>query len=135
MRESKFRGMSLNGWVYGCYLIIEQGAAPAESCIWHIGNNEGIPVEIESVGQFTGLHDKNGKEIYKGDIVNYTLQGMHSSHFKETYHTNPVEFSEAAFWLDGVLLSHILEEDNELEIVGNIFENLELLEGETECQN
>lgn len=67
MREIKFRAKDMSGeWVYGD--LIHKRTAPGEAMI---RCKQGIEsdVDIETIGQYTGLKDKNGKEVYEGDIV------------------------------------------------------------------
>lgn len=68
-REIKFRGLRVygKGWVYGDLL-----------CNWTIpiilSDNDGNEYKVnpETIGQFTGLKDKNGKDIYEGDQLHST---------------------------------------------------------------
>lgn len=74
--------------------------------------------------QFTGLADKNGKEIYEGDIVKYSLPGEKKEDGEIEY-IERVEYSGSCFCIDETIP---LDAFNEIvEIIGNIFENPELL--------
>lgn len=81
-------------------------------------------VNPETVGQFTGLTDKNGKKIFEGDIVKV-------SHGGSTYYAK-IEWDDGSFWVanhDIQMPSYISEVSKTyLEIIGNIHDNPELLE-------
>jgi uncharacterized phage protein (TIGR01671 family) len=70
-----------------------------------------------TLSQFTGLKDKNGKEIFEGDILSHR------------YYSKPVlcEFVDGSFIFDD-----ISKYDKSLEVIGNIYQNPELLGGENE---
>ena len=86
-------------------------------------------MDIE-VLQFTGLQDRNGKEIYEGDILKYNFP--YDGRLK---HTSPVTYLEtqASFGLKDIYGNEIplyrITANNYFEVVGNIYENPELLEG------
>ena len=72
MREIKFRGKTLSGkWVYG-YYVGKDTIIPFEDVNFDLGFIDTSPcyeVIPDSIGQFTGVLDKNGKEIYEGDVL------------------------------------------------------------------
>lgn len=93
---------------------------------------EEIWFEIEDLEllQYTGLKDKNGVEIYEGDIIRYFSEVMSKKEW-----ICSVEVIGATFavrtgkksYMDGSFLNR-LSKDEKLEIIGNIYENPELLE-------
>lgn len=125
MREIKFRAKTVTAdeWVFGHYAFVDG---------YHVIYENGRPIIIKSItlGQFTGLKDKNGKEIYEGDIICYN-GGYTTSRAKMTVKWMDVGFVLEAY---GELWAYSLGEciTNTLEAIGNIYENPELLE---ESQN
>jgi hypothetical protein len=112
MREIKFRGKSIKceEWIYGCYA---KDSYHDLNCKAYIDCIEVIP---ETVGQFIGLRDKSGKEIYEGDIIKFLWDGK--------FRIDVIEFS-APMFSPSNSVRWSLQKD---EIIGNIHDNPELLE-------
>lgn len=136
MREIKFRGKRKdnNKWVYGdLAFLFGKNPFIMSKCRFFtdhykgelVDNNEVllggfVSVKDETMGQFTGLYDKNGKEVFEGDVVKLPAGNMR------------VSFSDGAFVLIPPKTNVIYEAlgliEDEYEIIGNIHENPELLE-------
>lgn len=143
MREVKFRGKNIdnNKWVYGSYFQHKKLnlciATPQEvekniqhlivqdkiACDWNFENGiQSVEVHKETVGQYTGLKDKNGKEIYDGDFVR----------IKNNPYNFYVKFEDCMFtmktkWGNGLRMEQSVMDRNEVVVVGNIKDTPELL--------
>ena len=82
--------------------------------------------------QFTGLHNKNGQEIYEGDICKYSY--INPMTREERTFVWKVEWSNGAYWLhsidDSLQDTLLWIQHKEIEVIGNIYENPELLKKE-----
>ena len=129
MREILFRGKRLdNGaWETGSLVIVRMDCHDAQYYIADKMTGYHTPVDPSTVGQYTGLKDKNGKRIFDGDVAK-VLQGKD----KDIAY---VGFENGAFMLypkTGNIYERTLWEywynDWDVEVIGNITDNQELLE-------
>ena len=129
MREILFRGKRIdNGaWETGSLVIVRMDCHDAQYYIADKMTGYHTPVDPSTVGQYTGLKDKNGKRIFEGDIAK-VLQGKD----KDIAY---VGFENGAFMLypkTGNVYERTLWEywynDWDVEVIGNITDNPELLE-------
>ena len=142
MRPIKFRGWNEKNkrWLYGAYLvnrgfpyIVEDGIQSpfAEPADFMVGE--------DTVGQFTGLKDKNGIEIYEYDIIGYKV---HEGYLLESFRA-PVLFENGTFGykrenskLGGIgvfesfCVHDCLQEDflDYVDVVGNVYDDKEWLD-------
>ena len=131
MREIKFRGLTIEGnkMVYGDLLLYRVYPVIFDE------DKEQHEVDATTVGQYTGLQDKNGKEIWEGDIVkvHFNLQNEAQHKIKKIKWWD----AGAAFKIvtgkrglkSGLRLHAAAIYKRKIEIIGNVYENPELLEG------
>lgn len=148
MREIEFRGKRKdNGkWVYGSlvidnnkYYIVTQVNYPIPIDKYEVYDDDYsvmmYEVDPETVGQYTGLKDRNGTKIYEGDIVKQVFYRISSDEFgcKGFYEDIfKIRYQGRAFKYDWIRTNKIempkdYKEDY-IEVIGNIVDNKELLE-------
>ena len=149
MREIKFKGKALkdypdyhikkSDWVYGflirankkCYIILTEDIDDT----FEFGMINTVQVDCKTGGQYTGLKDKNKEEIYKGDIVICT--DMHDSNIWTAWERNGQPYATAVPFIiekdedgvDWVYPLDLREHPAWWKVIGNIYDNPELLKG------
>lgn len=130
MREILFRGWDAEGrkgWVYGD-LVHNKKCNKEEPYLTDrvmVGGYEVIP---ESVGQYTGLKDRDGEKIFEGDIIGYNRYICDDD--PEVYCEHPVTFTDGVFCMDedwSYPLENAIydaEEFDGVNIVGNEYERI-----------
>ena len=155
-REIKFRGKTVpdGRWVYGYYVVMEnETKTVTRHAIMDLLDKENqyikdgksyhmsvSVVEAETVGQFIGLYDRNGKEIYEGDIVysefedgsnGSSLVGWNEKQscfglMDEYAYRSKLEGFEYPAFINHVMLAH-MRDAKLFKVIGNIYDNPELL--------
>ena len=151
MREILFRAKAANreegfsyrtkykngDWVYGLLTDCENYAGFAE--MTNTDGVTGIEVDKETVGQYTGINDKNGKKIFEGDIVKYNIVTKFSEGEDLEDAEERHECIDTVFFTNGRFRPAPIRIDcedfwyawayDDFEVIGNIHDNPELLRG------
>jgi uncharacterized phage protein (TIGR01671 family) len=128
-REIKFRIWADNKFYNKCLVGNTNNTNDEKwTCpmVWLEKQKEWVHCDNGIICQYTGLHDKNGKEIYEGDIVEITRPCI--------LERGEVKFINGCFAIkskDTLLMLYQCEINNfKLKVIGNIYDNPELLGGE-----
>ena len=132
--DYKFRGKCTQSkkWVTGFYYYCKTDRkhfilSLSTNLIAGKERQEEIIVDPETVGQYTGVKDKNGREIYEGDVVLYLDFGIRY-HDEEFINKGVVERSDWGFAFSNRETIKMEDMDlSEIEVIGNIHDNPELL--------
>ncbi len=128
MREIKFRAKQLNdnNWISGYGVIIGDGFCAIPYAIrgnTHDWKLTTITCDINTLGQYTGLKDKNSKEIYEGDIILWRNEKYVVKFLSGMFYASVEEFNKDVY--GGFPLWSLVEYHDEPDcgvIVGNIYE-------------
>lgn len=152
MREIEFRGKvrECNEWVYGSLVYMPFDDGSEYCCIMdnncddeylpYINNDSGTfdgymtPVDKDTIGQFTGLCDKNGTKIFDGDIVR-VFSDCDGYYIEKEYIYGVVVYEDEFGFCYEISFNHIRNSCDEylgnhrddIEVIGNIYDNGDLI--------
>ena len=137
MREIKFRAKSGTQWRHGDLYHNERGELVIYEPKTSGQTLDGVPfdgwrikVDPDTVGQFTGLHDADGREIYEGDVLNNSY-GRLSVSYKQEWAAFVVCGVDKTGYYHEYLLDEIVNTPvrrSEIKVIGNVHDNPGLLE-------
>lgn len=149
MREILFRGKRIcdDEWIEGCFGRYYNGESDV-ACISIPSKGffgySSYEIDPETVGQYTGLTDKNGNKIFEGDILSIAQKGDSVGRYFDPpikYPVNVVVKWDLCAWMWVVILQekfylHFPDAwcHYECEIIGNIYDNPELIGGEENAE-
>lgn len=137
-REIKFRGQDLENkeWIYSNGFLKHRDGIIILCVEQRDSDMSTSPIVPETLGQFTGLIDTNGKDIYDGDVLGYTIFDFNDN---DRQYKGIVKWFGSGFIVTqipdgegngeyGIELFWVHNQDCELEIIGNIYEDKHLLD-------
>ena len=132
MRPIKFRVWDIKNkkFIYEYDACHKRLAISFDGKVYHGGYDDVLSTSDYIVQQYTGLKDKNGKEIYEGDIIHYLFDGAsYPKEAQDKYLTCVYDSDFGGFCFDDADSSYYWAEvRGYMEVIGNIFETPELLD-------
>ena len=131
MREILFKAKRIdNGdWVQGYYMPRPNSPGKPRYYIVLVGEAKWYEIDLKTLCQYTGLKDKNGKRIWENDIVSFIDCSSTESGYVEHNCVGRVAWDceYACFRVSGTLSAESWEVLQDCVIIGNVFDNPELL--------